>query len=156
MYHHTIKAALDGSGSVSAWQQHVGQSILSGTPFEKMMVKDGIDARSRRVIAPVCHSQSSVEPFAEDRRAGTVVALQSLDPPLSRPKRSLTSADAAADPVVFQCSAGRQAPPSRGAAIRSGQSRLGLAWLRARPAKSADAASPCTSRSTPLSRKSPK
>ena len=47
MYYHTIKAALDGAGSVSAWQQSiVGQSILAGTPFEKMMVKDGVDSTS--------------------------------------------------------------------------------------------------------------
>jgi isoquinoline 1-oxidoreductase beta subunit len=32
---------------VSAWQQRiVGQSILAGTPFEKMMVKDGVDGTS--------------------------------------------------------------------------------------------------------------
>jgi isoquinoline 1-oxidoreductase beta subunit len=47
MYYHTIKAALDGSGNVIAWQQRiVGQSILAGTPFEKMMVKDGVDGTS--------------------------------------------------------------------------------------------------------------
>nr|MDQ6924324.1 xanthine dehydrogenase family protein molybdopterin-binding subunit [Pseudomonadota bacterium] len=47
MYYHTIKAALDGAGNVSAWQQRiVGQSILAGTPFEKMMVKDGVDGTS--------------------------------------------------------------------------------------------------------------
>ena len=47
MYYHTIKAALDSAGNVSAWQQRiVGQSILAGTPFEKMMVKDGVDGTS--------------------------------------------------------------------------------------------------------------
>jgi isoquinoline 1-oxidoreductase beta subunit len=47
MYYHTIKAALDGAGNVSAWQHRiVGQSILVGTPFEKMMVKDGVDGTS--------------------------------------------------------------------------------------------------------------
>jgi isoquinoline 1-oxidoreductase beta subunit len=46
-YLHILKAALDASGNVVAWQQRiVGQSILSGTPFESMMVKDGIDATS--------------------------------------------------------------------------------------------------------------
>jgi isoquinoline 1-oxidoreductase beta subunit len=46
MYYHTIKAALDASGNVIAWQQRiVGQSILTGTPFEKM-VKDGVDGTS--------------------------------------------------------------------------------------------------------------
>ncbi|HWZ74870.1 MAG TPA: xanthine dehydrogenase family protein molybdopterin-binding subunit [Casimicrobiaceae bacterium] len=47
MYYHTIKAALDASGNVIAWQQRiVGQSILAGTPFEKMLVKDGVDGTS--------------------------------------------------------------------------------------------------------------
>jgi isoquinoline 1-oxidoreductase subunit beta len=46
-YVHTLKAGLDGSGNVVGWQQRiVGQSILAGTAFEKMMVKDGIDATS--------------------------------------------------------------------------------------------------------------
>ena len=46
-YVHTLKAGLDASGNLVGWQQRiVGQSILAGTPFEKMMVKDGIDATS--------------------------------------------------------------------------------------------------------------
>jgi len=46
-YYHTIKAALGADGRPVAWQQRiVGQSILAGTPFEAMMVKDGIDATS--------------------------------------------------------------------------------------------------------------
>ena len=47
MYYHTIKAALDAGGNVIAWQQRiVGQSILAGTPLEKMLVKDGVDGTS--------------------------------------------------------------------------------------------------------------
>lgn len=47
MYYHTIKAALDARGNVVAWQQRiVGQSILAGTLFEPMMVKNGVDATS--------------------------------------------------------------------------------------------------------------
>jgi isoquinoline 1-oxidoreductase subunit beta len=46
-YVHTIRAALDDKGNVSAWQQRiVGQSILKGTPFEGFMVKDGVDKTS--------------------------------------------------------------------------------------------------------------
>ena len=47
MYCHALKAGLDASGNIVAWQQRiVGQSILAGTAFEGMMVKDGIDATS--------------------------------------------------------------------------------------------------------------
>ena len=47
MYFHAIKAGLDASGNVIAWQHRiVGQSILVGTPFESFMVKNGIDITS--------------------------------------------------------------------------------------------------------------
>jgi isoquinoline 1-oxidoreductase subunit beta len=46
-YVHSIKAALDDKGNVSAWQQRiVGQSILKGTAFEAFLVKDGVDKTS--------------------------------------------------------------------------------------------------------------
>ncbi len=46
-YLHVLRAGLDGAGNIVGWQQRiVGQSILVGTPFESMMVKDGIDATS--------------------------------------------------------------------------------------------------------------
>ncbi len=42
-----ITAALDAKGNPVAWQHTiVGQSILAGSPFEGMMVKNGVDATS--------------------------------------------------------------------------------------------------------------
>ena len=47
MYYHALKAGLDAQGNVIAWQHRiVGQSIMAGSAFEGMMVKDGIDATS--------------------------------------------------------------------------------------------------------------
>jgi isoquinoline 1-oxidoreductase beta subunit len=47
MYHHTIRAGLDRADNLVAWQHRIiGQSILKGTPFEAMLVKDGIDDTS--------------------------------------------------------------------------------------------------------------
>ena len=44
MFHHALEAALDANGKLTGWRHRlVGQSILAGSPFESMMVKDGID-----------------------------------------------------------------------------------------------------------------
>lgn len=44
---HALRGAIDGSGKVTAWQQRVvGQSIIAGTAFEPMMMKDGLDPTS--------------------------------------------------------------------------------------------------------------
>ena len=47
MYYHTLKAGLDAQGNIVGWKHViVGQSILTGTAFESMMVKDGVDGTS--------------------------------------------------------------------------------------------------------------
>jgi isoquinoline 1-oxidoreductase beta subunit len=47
LYYHTLAAGLDAQGHPIAWRHRIiGQSILAGTAFEGMLVKDGIDATS--------------------------------------------------------------------------------------------------------------
>src|SRR5438034_3634867 len=47
MYFHALKAGLDAQGNIVAWHHRiVGQSILTGTAFESMMVKEGVDGTS--------------------------------------------------------------------------------------------------------------
>jgi isoquinoline 1-oxidoreductase beta subunit len=47
MYYHALKAGLDADGNPVAWQHRiVGQSILAGTPFESMLVKNSVDQTS--------------------------------------------------------------------------------------------------------------
>lgn len=44
LFHHALEAALDGSGKLVGWRHRlVGQSIMAGSPFESMMIKDGVD-----------------------------------------------------------------------------------------------------------------
>jgi isoquinoline 1-oxidoreductase beta subunit len=45
--YHSVRAGLDAGGAPVAWQQRiVSQSILAGTPFEAVAVKDGLDETS--------------------------------------------------------------------------------------------------------------
>ena len=44
LFLHRIKAGVDSSGKLVAWQQRiVGQSFMAGTPFEPVMIKNGVD-----------------------------------------------------------------------------------------------------------------
>ncbi|HTE05535.1 MAG TPA: xanthine dehydrogenase family protein molybdopterin-binding subunit [Planctomycetota bacterium] len=47
LWHNRLSAGLDARGALTAWSHTiVGQSIVEGTPFAAMMVKDGIDSTS--------------------------------------------------------------------------------------------------------------
>ncbi|HUJ01687.1 MAG TPA: xanthine dehydrogenase family protein molybdopterin-binding subunit [Usitatibacter sp.] len=49
---HRVRAGLDAQGALAAWEHHLaGPSILAGTPFEPMMVKNGIDPTSVEGVA---------------------------------------------------------------------------------------------------------
>lgn len=52
MYLHRARVALGDDGMPAAWDHCiVGQSILAGTPFEPMMVKDGVDSTTVEGVA---------------------------------------------------------------------------------------------------------
>ncbi|NUO75713.1 MAG: xanthine dehydrogenase family protein molybdopterin-binding subunit, partial [Lysobacter sp.] len=52
MYLQQARVALDAQGYPAAWEHRmVGQSIITGTPFEAAMVKNGIDATSVEGVA---------------------------------------------------------------------------------------------------------
>lgn len=49
---HQAKVGIDANGTPIAWQHAcVGQSIMTGTPFEEFMIKDGVDATSVEGVA---------------------------------------------------------------------------------------------------------
>jgi isoquinoline 1-oxidoreductase beta subunit len=52
MYVHRVEVGLDAQGNVSAWNHAiVGPSIVAGTAFEAMMVKDGVDPTSTEGVS---------------------------------------------------------------------------------------------------------
>ncbi len=47
MYYHSLIGGVDADGNPLVWSHHVvGQSIVAGTPFESVIVKNGIDGTS--------------------------------------------------------------------------------------------------------------
>jgi isoquinoline 1-oxidoreductase beta subunit len=65
-YVQQVRVGLDAQGTPVAWQQTlVGQSIMSGTPMEAMMVKDGVDNTSVEGVAD--------SPYVKDTPAHRVV-----------------------------------------------------------------------------------
>ena len=62
MWHSRISAALDAAGDISAWTHTiVGQSFVTGTPFEAFLVKNGIDATSVEGAADLPYAIPNVQ-----------------------------------------------------------------------------------------------
>jgi isoquinoline 1-oxidoreductase beta subunit len=58
-YLHRVRVGIGSDGLPTAWHHTiVGQSILAGTPFEPMMVKNGIDATSVEGVADSAYLKS--------------------------------------------------------------------------------------------------
>ena len=59
---HLVRVGLDADGNVSGWQHHiVGQSIMAGTPFEAMMMKDGIDPTSTEGVVDTPYALPDID-----------------------------------------------------------------------------------------------
>ena len=163
MYYHAIKAGLDASGNVIAWQHRiVGQSILTGTPFEAFMVKNGVDGTSVEGASTLPYAIPNLQVDLHTPKVGVpvhVVALGRLD------------AYRVLDRDLHRRAGGRRRQGSGRVSqgLLAGHPRhLGVLELAAdkagwgtplAPGKTGEkrgAASRCTSRSTPLSRRSPK
>jgi len=47
LYVHRLRAGLDAQGNIIGWEHRiVGQSLMAGTPFERALVKNGVDGTS--------------------------------------------------------------------------------------------------------------
>jgi isoquinoline 1-oxidoreductase beta subunit len=73
-YVHTMKAGIDKDGKITAWSNHiVGQSIMSGTLFEGMAVKNGVDFTSVEGAANVPYDIPNVAVGLSTMQAGVPV-----------------------------------------------------------------------------------
>ena len=74
MYFHKLDAGLTADGRLVGWRHRiVGQSILAGTPFEKVMVKNGIDGTSVEGAANMSYAVPNVSVELTTAKAGVPV-----------------------------------------------------------------------------------
>jgi isoquinoline 1-oxidoreductase subunit beta len=73
-YVHRVKAGLDKDGKLVAWNNHiVGQSILTGTPFEPMLVQNGVDLTSVEGASNLAYAVPNVKVELSTMAAGIPV-----------------------------------------------------------------------------------
>jgi isoquinoline 1-oxidoreductase beta subunit len=108
MFVHRVEVGLDARGAIVAWNHAlVGSSIMAGTAFEPMMVKDGIDGTSTEGVADspydipnmnvTLHSVSSGVPVLWWRSVGhshTAFVMETMIDELA--------ANAGKDPVAYR------------------------------------------------------
>jgi isoquinoline 1-oxidoreductase beta subunit len=73
-YVHRVKAGLDKDGKLIAWANHiVGQSILTGTPFEQGLVTNGIDLTSVEGASNIPYAIPNMKVELSTMKAGVPV-----------------------------------------------------------------------------------
>ncbi|HSN20518.1 MAG TPA: xanthine dehydrogenase family protein molybdopterin-binding subunit [Usitatibacter sp.] len=71
---HQVEVGLDAKGGIAAWNHRLaGPSILAGTPFEPMMVKDGIDPTSVEGVADTPYAIPNLQVMLHTIDAGVPV-----------------------------------------------------------------------------------
>ncbi|HXZ48428.1 MAG TPA: xanthine dehydrogenase family protein molybdopterin-binding subunit [Usitatibacter sp.] len=59
---HRVEVGLDGQGAIAGWKHAIaGPSIMAGTPFEPMMVKNGVDPTSVEGVADTPYALAGME-----------------------------------------------------------------------------------------------
>jgi isoquinoline 1-oxidoreductase subunit beta len=74
MYVHRVEVGLDAQNKVTAWNHAiVGPSILHGTPFEAMMVKNGVDSTSTEGVADTPYAIPNMQVMLHSEDVGVPV-----------------------------------------------------------------------------------
>ena len=71
IFAHRVRAGIDGAGNVVAWEQVIaGQSFIIGSAFEKMLVKDGIDATMVEGVSNLAYSVPNLKVSVHNVKVG--------------------------------------------------------------------------------------
>jgi isoquinoline 1-oxidoreductase beta subunit len=74
MYVHRVEVGLDPSGKLAGWNHAiVGPSIVDGTPFQGMMVKDGVDPTSTEGVSDTPYDIPNMSVALHTMRPGVPV-----------------------------------------------------------------------------------
>jgi isoquinoline 1-oxidoreductase beta subunit len=74
MYLHRVRAGLDAQGNITGWQHRiVGKSILIGSPFEAMLVQNGVDSTSVEGVSDTAYRIANFACDVHNTREGVPV-----------------------------------------------------------------------------------
>ena len=74
MFVHRVSAGLDATGKIAGWDHNiVGQSIMTGSPFEAFMVKNGVDGTSTEGVTDTPYSIPNMNATLHTTKTGVPV-----------------------------------------------------------------------------------